>query len=124
MVQSRATTVDEFMLEVGPERLPFIQGMRDACLRTLVGWEERMAYGMPAYAPPGRSDISVAFNNQKQHVAFYAGQAAIEAFKADLAKPGIDCGKGCVRYRNPARMDFAVIEAMLRDIRGRHGAMC
>ena len=124
MVQSAAATVDAFMLEVGPERLPYIQAMRQACLKSLPGWEERMAYGMPAYGRPGESDIVVAFNNQRQHVAFYAGHAAIQKFQAELAVPGISCGKGCVRYMNPKRMDFAVIEAMLKDIHDRHEAMC
>ncbi len=124
MVQSSAATVDEFMQEVGPDRLPYIQEMRDACLKALPGWEERMEYGMPAYGPAGDREVGVAFNNQKQHVAFYAGHTAIENFKAELAVPGISCGKGCVRYMNPKKMDFAVIEAMLKDVRARHEAMC
>jgi uncharacterized protein YdhG (YjbR/CyaY superfamily) len=124
VVQSAAKTVDAFMLEVGPDRLPYIQAMREACLKTLPGWEERMEYGMPAYGPPGAPAIGVAFNNQKQHVAFYAGETAIKKFEQSLAVPGISCGKGCVRYMNPKKMDFAVIEAMLKDIHDRHEAMC
>lgn len=124
MVQSAAPTVDAFMLEVGPERLPYIQAMREACLKMLPGWEERMEYGMPAYGPFGDKVVGVAFNNQKQHVAFYAGETAIKAFEAELAVPGIDCGKGCVRYKNPKKMDFAVIEAMLKDVYDRHEPAC
>lgn len=124
MVQSSAPTVDAFMLEVGPDRLPYIQGLREACLKTLPGWEERMSYGMPAYGPADAPDIGVAFNNQKQHVAFYVGQTAIQKFQADLAVPGISCGKGCVRYMNPRKMDFAVIEAMLKDVYVRHEPAC
>ncbi|MDO9335210.1 MAG: DUF1801 domain-containing protein [Caulobacter sp.] len=124
MVQSSAATVDAFMQEVEPDRLPYIQGLRDACQKVLTGWEERMEYGMPAYGPPGERDIGVAFNNQLRHVAFYAGQTAIEKFQAELAVPGIDCGKGCVRYKNPKKIDFEVVEAMLRDIHARREAMC
>lgn len=124
MVQSSAKTVDAFMQEVGPDRLPYIQRMREACLSMLPGWEERMEYGMPAYGPVGDKVVGVAFNNQKQHVAFYAGQTAIERFADDLAVPGISCGKGCVRYMNPKKMDFAVIEAMLKDIHARHEPAC
>lgn len=118
MVQSRAATVDEFMQGVGPDRLPCIQRMRDLCRQTLTGWEERMSYGMPGYGPAG-ADPVVSFNNQKQHIALYAGKSAVEAFAADLAGPGVDCGKGCIRYRNPARIDFTVVEAILKDIRAR-----
>ena len=37
---------------------------------------------------------------------------------------GLDCGKGCVRYRRPEQMDFAVIADMLDAIRVRGGPMC
>ena len=124
MVQSSAPTVDAYMLEVSPERLPYIQAIREACLKALPGWEEKMSYGMPAYGPADAPEISVAFNSQKQHVAFYAGQKAIEKFASELDVPGISCGKGCVRYMNPKKMDFVVIEAMLRDIHARHEALC
>ena len=124
MVQSSAPTVDAWMLEVGPERLPYIQALRDACLKTFPGWEERMEYGMPAYGPTDAPEVGMAFNNQIQHVALYVGEKAIQRFKAELKVPGISCGKGCVRYMNPKKMDFAVIEAMLTDIRDRREAMC
>jgi uncharacterized protein YdhG (YjbR/CyaY superfamily) len=124
MVQSSAATVDDFMLEVGPDRLPYIQKMRELFLANLTGWEERMAYGMPAYGPAGQPAIGVAFNNQKQHIAFYAGQQAIETFKDALARPSVDCGKGCIRYKNPKNIDFAVVEAILKDIRARKGSAC
>ena len=42
-----------------------------------------------------------AFANQKGYIAFYAGQAAIQAHKKELA--GIDCGKGCIRYKTSPR---------------------
>ena len=124
MVQSRAASVDDFMLEVGPDRLPYIQRFRELCRDTLTGWEERMEYGMPAYGPAGDAVVGVAFNNQKQQVAFYAGEAAIQKFEKELDVPGIDCGKGCVRYKNPKKMDFALIEAMLQDIQARREGGC
>jgi uncharacterized protein YdhG (YjbR/CyaY superfamily) len=122
MVQSRAASVDDFMLEVGPDRLPYIQRFRELCRETLTGWEERMEYGMPAYGPAGEKDIGVAFNNQKQHIAFYAGATAVDRFADQLA--GVDCGKGCIRYRNPKKIDFELVEAILRDIRARGERAC
>lgn len=80
-----------------------------------------MAWGMPGYGPPG-ADPAVSFNAQKRHIALYAGQTAIAAVGDRLA--GIDCGKGCVRYFSPAKMDFDVIADMLEDIRARGGKGC
>lgn len=110
MVQSKAATVDAWMTEIAPDRLDAISRMRAACLAHLPGWEERMQWGMPGYAPAG-VDAQVSFNNQKGYVALYVGSGAI-AHVGDALK-GIDCGKGCVRYKKIGAIDFATVAAML-----------
>ncbi|WP_269716409.1 iron chaperone [Caulobacter sp. NIBR2454] len=120
MVQSKAPTVDAYMETVEPDRLAALQRLRALCRSVLDGYEEKMAWGMPGYSLNGQ-DPAVAFNSQKRHIAFYAGQTAVERFKDQLG--GIDCGKGCVRYSRPDRIDFAVVEAMLRDIKARGQSM-
>ena len=72
---------------------------------------------MPGYGPQGRDPI-VSFNSQKQYIALYAGQSAVARFADRL--DGLDCGKGCIRYRRPAQMDFDVIGDMLGEIRLGH----
>lgn len=121
MVQSSAATVDDYLLTVDPARLEALRHLRAACLASLPGWDEKMQWGMPGYAPPGL-DAVVSFNSQKRHIAFYAGPTAVERFKDRLA--GIDCGKGCVRYSWTELMDFDVISDMLRDIHSRAETMC
>lgn len=121
MVQSKAQTVDEWMSALEPARAPAFARLRQLCRERLPGWEERMQWGMPGYGPSG-ADPVVSFNSQKQHIALYAGPTAVERFADRLG--GIDCGKGCVRYRRPEQMDFAVIADMLDDIRARGGPMC
>lgn len=121
MVQSTAKTVDEWMAQLPPERRPALQQLRTLCREHLPGWEERMQWGMPGYGPAG-ADNAVSFNNQKQHLAFYAGSTAVDRFADRL--PGIDCGKGCVRYRRAEQIDFQLIADMLDDIRARGGPMC
>lgn len=121
MIQSRAATVDDYFRTVDPGRLEALRRLRAACLASLPGWEEKMQWGMPGYAPPGL-DAVVSFNSQKRHIAFYAGPTAVERFKDRLA--GIDCGKGCVRYSRAELMDFNVISDMLRDIHRRAETMC
>lgn len=121
MVQSRAETVDAFMAEVGPDRLPAIARFRDLCREHLTGWPERMSYGMPGYGPADAPPV-VCFNNQKGYIAFYAGATAVERFQDRLG--GADCGKGCIRYRKPDRIDFEVVADILRDIRARREGGC
>lgn len=112
MVQSKAATVDQFMLEVGPDRVDAIRRLRDECRAHLPGWEERMQWGMPGYGPPG-AGARVSFNSQKNYISLYAGKAAIDAHKADLK--GASFGGGCVRFPKPDRIDFTIVAAMLDD---------
>jgi uncharacterized protein YdhG (YjbR/CyaY superfamily) len=115
MVQSKATSVDDFMLEVSAERRPALDRLRALCLGTFGTEHELMAFGMPAYGPPKLPWI--AFNSQKQHISLYAGQSALEAYADRLA--GVDHGKGCVRWRRPDAMDFDLIAEMLEHVQAR-----
>jgi uncharacterized protein YdhG (YjbR/CyaY superfamily) len=118
MVQSTAATVDEYMETVAPERREAMERMRALFREVLVGYDEGMKYGMPTYGPAG--DYVTAFNSQKGYIAFYAGRTAMEKFKAQLA--GIDCGKGCIRYKKIEKIDFDVVRGLLEDIAARRPA--
>lgn len=51
-----------------------------------------MEWEMPGYGPPGQqAAVSFNFNDQKRHIAFYAGATTIERFRDRL--DGVDCGK-------------------------------
>lgn len=119
MVQSKALSVDAFMAEVPEDRRPALERLRRLCREELSGWGEAMTYGMPGYGPPGPPVI--CFNNQKQYVAFYAGETAVTKFADRLA--GVDRGKGCIRYRKPDAIDFDLVRDILREVRARNEAM-
>lgn len=121
MVQSAAMTVSAWLDERSPETRSVYERLRTLCRNELDGWEERMEWGMPGYGPAGSANV-VSFNEQKRHIAVYVGGPAIERFATQLA--GIDCGKGCIRYRNAGGLDLALLAEMLRDIRARGGPMC
>lgn len=121
MVQSAAATVSAWLDERSQESRTVFERLRTLCRNELGGWEERMEWGMPGYGPPGEAS-AVSFNEQKRHIALYVGGPSIERFAARLA--GIDCGKGCIRYRNAGELDLALLADMLRDIRARGGPMC
>ena len=120
MVQSKAASVDDFMVEVSPDRRPALDRLRSLCRETFGAERELMAFGMPAYGDPKTPWI--AFNSQKQHIALYAGQGAIERFGDRLG--GASCGKGCIRWRRPDRMDFDVIADILADVKARKASGC
>ena len=115
MVQSGATSVDDFMAGVPPERRQALDRLRGLCRAAFGADQERMAFGMPAYGDARQP--WVAFNSQKRHIALYAGQASVAAFAGRLG--GADCGKGCIRWRRAEAMDFELIADILSDIRDR-----
>ncbi len=119
MVQSTAKTVDAYLKEAETARRPSLVQLRKLCREILSGCDEEMDYGMATYKKGG--EMVTAFANQKGYVAFYAGSAAIAKHKTELS--GIDCGKGCIRYKKPEQIDFDVVRAILTDLRtGRKAA--
>ena len=120
MVQSKAATVDAYIAEADPARRPHLEQVRDLARRTLVGFRETMSYGMPTYSDGAEGGF--AFASQKQYVSLYIHAAA--AAKNAEALAGQDMGKCCLRYRNPAKIDYALLERLLIDTREADTPFC
>ncbi|MET0272398.1 MAG: DUF1801 domain-containing protein [Phenylobacterium sp.] len=114
MVQSKLATVDEFVAQADPKRAPYLAKLRDAARRCLPDHVEDMRYGMPTYSREGGAPF--AFNSQKQYVSLYVPERA-HAMNAE-ALAGADCGKSCIRFRDPAKIDFALVDKLLTDTAG------
>ena len=120
-MQSKAETVDAYIAEASPERAPHLTRVRDAARRVLTAHTEAMAYGMPTYSRGGAPEF--AFANQKQYLALYVMKTGVHAKNAE-ALAGIDCGKGCIRFRKPEQLDEALLERLLTDTRDLDGPVC
>ncbi|MDB5432795.1 MAG: hypothetical protein JWP35_3911 [Caulobacter sp.] len=116
MVQSKALSVDDYIAEADETRRPALARIRAIAREVLSDWSEAMEYGM-AYYRKGESGSGLA--NQKGYIAFYAGRGAIERHAEALT--GIDCGKGCIRYKNIGKIDFDVVRSLYEDIRAHKG---
>ncbi|MEV8020206.1 DUF1801 domain-containing protein [Streptomyces sp. NPDC086554] len=91
MVQSAAEDVTGYLAEVPDGRRPALTRLRELCLAELPGFDEVMAYGMPAYERQVTAEI--AFASQKQYVSFYLLRGEVrEGFEERLA--GHDMGQG------------------------------
>ena len=106
---SQSKTVDAYLTEVPAARLAVMQQIRSLMQRVLVGYEESMIYGMPCYGH-GQS-IAVGFNSQKQYIAIYFPPPIVAEYKERLA--GMDCGKSCLRFRKPEKVDIGLLETLL-----------
>ncbi|MFJ4843336.1 iron chaperone [Streptomyces sp. NPDC088746] len=111
MVRSTAEDVDGYLAEAPEGRRYALGRLRQLCGAELEGFDEVMAYGMPAYERGGTAEV--AFAGQKQYISLYLMRSEVrEAFEERLA--GQDMGKGCLRFRRPERIDFDLVRDLLR----------
>ncbi len=110
-MQSQAPTpVDDYMGTVPEERRAALAKLRAYCHNILTGYDESMNYDMPTYAKGG--ETAIAFASRKNYIALYVmKQDVVDKYRAEL--PSV--GKGCIRYSKPEKMDFDVVEKLLRD---------
>ncbi|GAA3089911.1 iron chaperone [Streptomyces rectiviolaceus] len=121
MVRSEAKDVAGYLAEAPEGRRDALARLRDLCRSELKGFDEVMAYGMPAYERDGTAEI--AFAGQKQYISFYLMRGDVrEAFEDRLA--GQDMGKGCLRFRKPENIDFDLVRDLLRATAARPGTVC
>ena len=116
MVRSAAATVEEYLLELPPDRREGIQAVRQVFLDNLPpGYVETMNWGMITYEIPldrypktynKQPLMYAALASQKRHMAVYlmcvysraeSRTRFVERFKASGKK--LDMGKSCVRFR-------------------------
>lgn len=122
-MQSSAKTVPAYLKEVPAERRAALKQLRDLCRATLTGFEESMQYGMPGYSRDGV--VEVGFMSQKHFIGLYILRTDVmNAHKYLLKIKGVTHGKGCIRYSKPERIDFNVVESMLRATVEAEGVVC
>lgn len=120
-MQSDAPTVEAYLKEVPEDRLPALIRLRELCLQHLDGFKESMDYGMPTYSRDGT--VEVAFASQKNNIALYILRTdVLDPYRDQFPKSSV--GKGCIRYRNPNKIDFDQVEEMLVKTAATIGPVC
>ena len=122
-MQSTAKNLTDYLNEIPSERAGALTKLRDLCRELLVDFEESMIYGMPSYTRNG--EVEVAFASQKNYIALYILRSdVLNAFRDSLKIKGVSLGKGCIRYSKPERIDFTVVEKMLKTTQESTGEVC
>lgn len=112
-MKSKAATVDEYFLEIPEKKVAVPAMVRTLCKEMLIGYEEHMAYGMPAYSRNGL--VVLAFAIQKNQISFY--QLKQEALKTNVAlSQGMEPGKPVIHFDRLEEIDFELIRRLLMDI--------
>jgi uncharacterized protein YdhG (YjbR/CyaY superfamily) len=120
-MQSDAATVSEYLKEVPEDRLSAISQIRTLCQEHLSEFEESMQYGMPSYSRDGT--VEVAFASQKANISLYILRTdVLDQYRDQF--PASAIGKGCIRYRNPEKINFEMVEEMLEMTNASTGEVC
>lgn len=131
MARSNATTVEEYLQELPPERREVITAVRDEILRNLPeGYVERMNWGMISYEVPletypdtynGQPLMMAALAAQKNNYSVYltspfmrpGGEEEIRQRWREAGYP-LDMGKSCIRFKRLEQLPLAEIGREIR----------
>ena len=111
-MQSEAATVADYVEEAPEERRAVLNRLRSLCQEILIGYEESMRYKLPCYSKDDAAEVG--FASQKNYIALYILKEDVVNANRELLA-GLNVGKGCIRYSKPQKMDFDVIEKLLRE---------
>jgi uncharacterized protein YdhG (YjbR/CyaY superfamily) len=118
---SKAPDVQTYIAQVSARRRAAIEKLRGLCRQNLTGYEECIEYGMPGYKRNGVLEVS--FASQKQYIVLYVlKKDVVDEFRSALSFASI--GKGCIRFKKPDRIDFAVLERLLHRTAASKSAPC
>jgi uncharacterized protein YdhG (YjbR/CyaY superfamily) len=68
-------------------------------------------------------DAEIAFASQANYISLYVLKTdVVKANSAALR--GLSVGKGCIRFRSPEKVDFALVEKLLADSRRSSNRIC
>jgi uncharacterized protein YdhG (YjbR/CyaY superfamily) len=111
---SKAKDVKTYVAEVPVERRAALKKLRALCRKTLAGFTESIEGGF-SYKRGGV--IEVGFVSQKHSINVYVcKKGVVDEFREALVVPGsgVSMGKSCIRFSNPNKIDFSVLERVLR----------
>ncbi len=129
-MQSKATTVEDYIKELPKERQEVITKLRKEIKKNLPkGFSEGMGYGMMGYSVPHSLYPAGYHCDPKQplpfmgiasqkhfiavyHMGVYADPKLLKWFSVEYAKAGVgklDMGKSCIRFKKPGNIPYKLI---------------
>ncbi|WP_395056769.1 DUF1801 domain-containing protein [Flavobacterium sp.] len=136
-MQSKATNVSEYIIEIPEERQQAFSKLRQTILENIPkGFEECMIYGMVGYVVPHsiypkgyhcdpKLPLSfTAIASQKNFIALYhmgicSNPKLLEWFTSEFAKHSkkkLDMGKSCMRFKKPEDIPFELIGELMQKM--------
>jgi uncharacterized protein YdhG (YjbR/CyaY superfamily) len=101
--------VDAYIAGFKPEVRAVLRKIRATVRKAAPEAEERISWGMPAYAQDGMLTFFAAF---EKHVSIFPGPEGIEKFKRELASYGTS--KGTVRFPLGTAVPYGLIARIVK----------
>jgi uncharacterized protein YdhG (YjbR/CyaY superfamily) len=120
-MKSNAKSVNDYLTQIPEKRVSALKKLRELCLEYLPDHEESMAYKMPSYKR--NNQVEVAFASQKQHICVYFLIHEVMLNNKERLI-GLNHGKGCIRYSNPAKIDYNLIASLLEQTKESDTQIC
>jgi uncharacterized protein YdhG (YjbR/CyaY superfamily) len=136
-MQSKATTVEDYIKELPKERQEAMSKLRKEINKNLPkGFKEGMGYGMVGYSVPHSLYPAGYHCNPKDplpfmglasqkhfiavyHMGVYADPKLLKWFTNEYAKAGagkLDMGKSCIRFKKPDNIPYILIGELASKI--------
>lgn len=137
-MQSKATTVKQYLDQLPEERKPWFNALRETIINNLPkGFSEEMSYGMIGYVVPHSiypqgyhcdPQLPLPFINlasQKNfiavyHMGIYANPELLSWFVNEFPKHSkfkLDMGKSCIRFKKPEQIPFELIGELIQKMK-------
>ncbi len=122
-MQSTARNVTDYLKQIPVTRVPALTKLRNLCRTVLKDFTESMEYGGPCYSRDG--EVEVGFASQKNFTGLYILRTDVMKAHRDLLKgKGVSVDKGVIRYSTPEKIDFKIVEMMLKATQASTGPIC
>jgi uncharacterized protein YdhG (YjbR/CyaY superfamily) len=102
-------TIDEYLASFPKDVQGILQGLRQVIRESAPEAKEAISYQMPTYKLNGNLVYFAAFKN---HIGFYPGASAIEAFKEKLAK--YKTSKGTIQFPINEPIPFELVKEIVK----------
>jgi uncharacterized protein YdhG (YjbR/CyaY superfamily) len=104
-----AESVEAYIAGFPPDVRTALRKMRATIRKAAPGAEEKIGYGMPAYALEGPL---VYFAGFAKHISFFPTSSGVEEFREELAAYGTS--KGTVRFPLGTRVPYGLIARIVK----------
>jgi uncharacterized protein YdhG (YjbR/CyaY superfamily) len=104
-----AESVEAYIVGFPPDVRTALRKMRATIRKAAPGAEEKIGYGMPAYALEGPL---VYFAGFAKHISFFPTSSGVEEFREELAAYGTS--KGTVRFPLGTRVPYGLIARIVK----------